>query len=89
MFFAAIAHHYAFSHKPFVEEDINTPNCCVNCWHSSSVLDIREDIVTHARYTLGRLHIRATAQDETSRLIELQPIRPQPTNEAATEKTVQ
>ena len=56
MFFAAIAHHYAFSYKPFVTTDHNVP------WYRSirsmfDVSDVRDDVADHVA-RVGKLKLR-------------------------------
>lgn len=53
MFFAAIAHHYTFSYKPFIIAGHNIP------WYRSirnmfDVSDVRDDVTDHVK-RVGKL----------------------------------
>ena len=49
MFLAAIAHYYAFSYKPFVDQSSPPPPCCASFCASWDVSDVRDDMVEHVR----------------------------------------
>jgi hypothetical protein len=47
MFLAAIAHHYAFSYKPYVNLAAAQPPCCKNFLSMWDVSDVRQDVSEH------------------------------------------
>ena len=49
MFIFAIAHYYAFSHKPFVDPSSPAPPCCASFVSMWDVSDVRDDLVQHVR----------------------------------------
>lgn len=59
MFIAAVAHHYAFSYKPYMDEEYETGNCChtfLLIWDISDVRsDIREHVYVVSKY--GKLSV--------------------------------
>ncbi|KAA3671399.1 uncharacterized protein DEA37_0011698 [Paragonimus westermani] len=50
MFFAALAHHFSFSHQPYVDPDATEVNCCTSCWSMWDVSDMRRDVFEHVRH---------------------------------------
>ena len=49
MFIFAIAHYYAFPHKPFVDPASPAPPCCASFASMWDVSDVRDDLVQHVR----------------------------------------
>jgi hypothetical protein len=47
MFFAAIAHHYSFSHKAYIDMAAEQPNCCTSFMHMWDMSDIKQDVSEH------------------------------------------
>ena len=47
MFIAAVAHHYAFSYKPYVDPEYESTNCCHAFLLIWDVSDVRSDIREH------------------------------------------
>ena len=47
MFIAAVAHHYAFSYKPYIDPEYETSNCCHAFLLIWDVSDVRSDIREH------------------------------------------
>ncbi|XP_046355130.2 transmembrane protein 184C-like [Haliotis rufescens] len=50
MFFAAVAHYFSFSHKPYMDEEADQSNCCSSFLSMWDVRDVRDDVIEHARY---------------------------------------
>ncbi|KAF8568298.1 hypothetical protein P879_07265 [Paragonimus westermani] len=50
MFFAALAHHFSFSHQPYVDPDAAEVNCCTSWWSMWDVSDMRRDVFEHVRH---------------------------------------
>ncbi|XP_067663082.1 transmembrane protein 184C-like [Haliotis asinina] len=50
MFFAAVAHYFSFSHKPYMGEEADQSNCCSSFLSMWDVRDVRDDVIEHARY---------------------------------------
>lgn len=48
MFIAAIAHHYAFSYKPFMDEAASRPSYCESFWSMFDMRDIHQETLEHA-----------------------------------------
>ena len=55
MFFAAIAHHFAFSYKPFVDQAASRPSLCKSFWLMFDVRDVHQETLEHAEDTKIRL----------------------------------
>ena len=49
MFFAAIAHYYSFSHKPYVDYALGYQNIGHSFKAMFDVSDVRDDVVHHVR----------------------------------------
>ena len=47
MFLAAIAHHYAFSYKAYVDMAAEQPNCCESFLQMWDVSDVKKDLEEH------------------------------------------
>jgi len=47
MFFAAVAHHYAFSYKAYVDMAADHPNCCESFCQMWDVSDVKQDLEEH------------------------------------------
>ncbi|ODM96812.1 Transmembrane protein [Orchesella cincta] len=47
MFFAALAHHYAFSYKAYVDMAAEQPNCCESFCQMWDVSDVKQDLEEH------------------------------------------
>ncbi|CAG7731744.1 unnamed protein product [Allacma fusca] len=47
MFLAAIAHHYAFSYKAYVDLAAEQPNCCQSFCQMWDVSDVKDDVLEH------------------------------------------
>jgi len=47
MFLAAIAHHYAFSYKAYVDLAADQPNCCESFCEMWNFSDVKEDLSEH------------------------------------------
>jgi ABC-type Fe3+-siderophore transport system permease subunit len=47
MFFAAIAHHYAFSYRAYVDMAAEQPNCCESFLQMWDVSDVKQDFQEH------------------------------------------
>ena len=52
MFFAALAHNYSFSHKPYVDYAQGYQNMYTSFRAMFDVRDVRDDVVQHVR-TVG------------------------------------
>ncbi|THD23729.1 Transmembrane protein 184C [Fasciola hepatica] len=50
MFFAALAHHFSFSHQPYVDPNAPQGNCCTSWWSMWDVSDMRRDVFEHVRH---------------------------------------
>lgn len=55
MFIAAVAHHYAFSYKPYVDEEYETGNCCHTFLLIWDISDVRSDLREHV-YVVSEYH---------------------------------
>lgn len=55
MFIAAVAHHYAFSYKPYIDEEYQTGNCCHTFLLIWDISDVRSDIREHV-YVVSEYH---------------------------------
>lgn len=69
MFFAAIAHHYSFSAKPFVDYAAMSPSCWDGIKSMWDVSDVRDDIVEKTRTVIPRRR-DASARGESARLLD-------------------
>ena len=49
MFVAAIAHFFAFSHKPFIDRTADDPNCCRSFLSMWDVSDVKDDVIEHVK----------------------------------------
>lgn len=50
MFFAAIAHYFSFSHKPFIDQSAQTGgNCCQSFLSMLDVSDVKDDVLEHVK----------------------------------------
>ncbi|OQV15313.1 Transmembrane protein 184C [Hypsibius exemplaris] len=49
MIFAAVAHHFAFSHKPFIDKQAQQIPFCQSFFHSLDVRDVAADLANHAK----------------------------------------
>lgn len=49
MFFAAVAHFFAFSHKPFIDRTVEDPNCCRSFLSMWDVSDVKDDVIEHVK----------------------------------------
>jgi len=47
MFLAAIAHHYTFSYKPYVDINEEQQGCCFAFLHMWDISDVRRDFAEH------------------------------------------
>lgn len=47
MFFAALAHHYAFSYKAYVDMAADQPNCCESFCQMWDISDVKQDLEEH------------------------------------------
>lgn len=47
MFLAAIAHHYFFTYKDYVDMAASTPNCCESFMSMWDVSDVKSDLAEH------------------------------------------
>ncbi|ESO88509.1 hypothetical protein LOTGIDRAFT_64445, partial [Lottia gigantea] len=54
MFFAAIAHYFSFSHKPYMDMAADRSNCCSSFLSMWDVSDVHNDVLEHARF-IGKL----------------------------------
>ncbi|TGZ60757.1 hypothetical protein CRM22_008359 [Opisthorchis felineus] len=50
MFFAALAHHFSFSHLPYVDQRAPNVDCCTSWWSMWDVSDMRRDLFEHVRH---------------------------------------
>ncbi|KAK6172660.1 hypothetical protein SNE40_016273 [Patella caerulea] len=50
MFFAAIAHYYSFSHKPYMDMAADRSSCCSSFLSMWDVSDVHSDVMEHARF---------------------------------------
>ncbi|XP_065186837.1 transmembrane protein 184C-like [Sycon ciliatum] len=73
MFFAAIAHHYAFSASQFVDYAADTPSCLDGIKSMWDVSDVRDDIVEKTRTVIpqrrGHSSSGAAGGDERTQLL--------------------
>ena len=49
MFFAALAHFFAFSHKPFIDHTVDDQNCCRSFLSMWDVSDVKDDVIEHVK----------------------------------------
>lgn len=49
MFIAAVAHFFAFSHKPFIDRTAADPNCCSSFLSMWDVSDVKDDVIEHVK----------------------------------------
>lgn len=49
MFIAAVAHFFAFSHKPFIDRTVDDPNCCRSFLSMWDVSDVKDDVIEHVK----------------------------------------
>ena len=49
MFIAAVAHFFAFSHKPFIDRTVDDPNCCNSFLSMWDVSDVKDDVIEHVK----------------------------------------
>ncbi|KZS09946.1 transmembrane protein 184C [Daphnia magna] len=76
MFLAAVAHHFSFSYKPYVDLAQDQHGCCFAFLHMWDVSDVRRDVAEHIhviratvrRRVAGRPH-RHAAKDEEKRAL--------------------
>lgn len=47
MFIAAVAHQYAFSYKPYVDDEHESGNCCHTFLLIWDISDVRSDLREH------------------------------------------
>ncbi|KER19829.1 hypothetical protein T265_11495 [Opisthorchis viverrini] len=50
MFFAALAHHFSFSHLPYVDQSVPNVDCCTSWWSMWDVSDMKRDLFEHVRH---------------------------------------
>ncbi len=69
MFFAAVAHYYSFSHKPYIDPTAEQNDCCQSFLHMWDISDVRQDVAEHVQhvreYTLSSSDFVFTAQART------------------------
>lgn len=82
MFLAAVAHHFSFSYRPYVDLAHDQHGCCFAFLHMWDVSDVRRDFAEHIhviRSTVrrrvggGQRQSRSTGKDEEKRAL-LRPI---------------
>ena len=49
MFIAAVAHFFAFSHKPFIDRTVDDPNCYRSFLSMWDVSDVKDDVIEHVK----------------------------------------
>lgn len=62
MFIAAVAHHYAFSYKPYVDEEYETGNCCHTFLLIWDISDVRSDLREHVYVVSEGMKRRLTSR---------------------------
>ena len=62
MFLAAIAHHYAFSYKAYVDLAAEQPNCCQSFCQMWDVSDVKDDVHEHFG-VMGKNYSASTVGD--------------------------
>ncbi|KAK8720934.1 hypothetical protein OTU49_013021 [Cherax quadricarinatus] len=62
MFIAAVVHHYAFSYKPYVDEEYETGNCCHTFLLIWDISDVRSDIREHVYVVSEGMKRRLTSR---------------------------
>lgn len=66
MFIAAVAHHYAFSYKSYVDEEYETGNCCHTFLLIWDISDVRSDIREHVYVVSEGMKRRLTSRGGSS-----------------------
>ena len=62
---AAVAHHYAFSHRPYIDYAAEQRNCCDSFLSMWDVSDVRADVVEHVR-RVGKLFRQLSLSEVSS-----------------------
>ncbi|XP_071087211.1 transmembrane protein 184C-like [Haliotis cracherodii] len=81
MFFAAVAHYFSFSHKPYMDEEADQSNCCSSFLSMWDVRDVRDDVIEHARY-VGKGLTRRLVRRKDDKRGERTPLLNGPSNSA-------
>lgn len=50
MFLAAVAHYFAFSHKPYIDMAAQQVPCCLSFMSMWDVSDVTQDVSNHIRH---------------------------------------
>ncbi len=68
MFFAALAHYYSFSHKPYIDPMAEQTDCCQSFIHMWDISDIRQDVREHVTH-IGKVSTVASLAAEVHRIL--------------------
>lgn len=64
MFLAAVAHHFSFSYRPYVDLALEQHGCCFAFLHMWDVSDVRRDFVEHMHVIRASVRRRVTGRPQ-------------------------